>query len=181
MAERKLSDVEIYVLAVIATISSTETSSLLSLLHNKYPLQHFGLGHLKRARKLQDGFTDILLGPQTYSDNILKELGSRITAHRVIPVTRVIPETEQERTEWCHSWPSNYRPGVAARRAAESLSDADLSKHLELLSRAEVDACNYPIDFREGQGAIIVNPLTGKVCSHCIVYCGRCENSQLRR
>lgn len=169
---------------ITGRIHSKDASSVLLKLADLLPLQHFGLGHLKRARKLkaEDGtkldITEVFLCPASYFDNVPAELTSLLLSTTIYQVSRVQPETAEEFLNWGKEWPLQFRPNETVRKVMRGLPKEDAPMHSRFMTLAREDGSRFTDSNNERNilkesisrlphlqcpGAIIVNPQTQKV------------------
>ncbi len=181
--ERKLSDDEVMILARIAIIQSKDTSEILTLLVDSIPLQLFGLGHLKRARKMADGrTTEVLLSPWDYridsSKPIEAQVLSKCISFREALVCRLPPETREEFNNWGRSWPTHFYPhgemGLVGSGAGEiEPRVSDVCRFMQLAWQDELRYRCTTEPYGEHQhprGAVIVDPLLDAVSIIIVLF-----------
>lgn len=183
---RVVSDSDVFISGTIGRVPSKDTSSILIKLMEILPLHHFGLGHLKRARKYktQDqniDITEVFLCPTSYYINVPVELTSLLLSTETYQISRIPPETANEFSSWGKHWPIQYRPNETIKKFMKGLPQEDLSIHSKFMSLAHQDGIDFTNSYDDGNdniifnereskfkhlqcpGAIMVNPQTNKV------------------
>jgi hypothetical protein len=151
---------DIYITGIVGRVASKDTSSVLAKLADLLPLHHFGLGHIKRARKFrmsQDSNTDtttssnhiipeiteVFICPAHSFDYVPTELTSSLLSTATYQVCRIPPETAEEFSNWGKQWPIQYRPNETVRKFMRGLPQDDIPMHSYFMSLARQDGSHF--------------------------------------
>lgn len=192
--KRLLEDKDIYIDALIAIINSKDTSILLPLLQTNYPLESFGLNHLKRARKVDQkevktqtngqniNTTQILICPKTHESTITNNITKYFISTLIIKVCKLLPQTIDEYKQWGKTWQIQFRPTSKDIEVYNGITTEEYYKHIQWMKEVNKDSdrviahssnssssssTGNSNSFNESyvkHGAILVNPITQKVC-----------------
>ena len=177
----QIPDLQIYV--TVGIIESKKASFVLKTLSSIIPLQHFGLNHLKRARKPiktnngdhnnDNSKLEIILAPSNNMNRVPQEVLSLLLSTKEIYTYKVAPESKEESDEWNKIWPTYHKPSNLQIDRMNGCSEDQCKLAILNLKAAIYDAerfsysvthNNNGIDGEyDGHGAIVVNPLNGKI------------------
>lgn len=83
-------------------------SALIRNINSLFPLEDFGLGHLKRVKRQKDQFSILICPTQKSSLEQVKELQLEIYT---VPVSKWPAVTKEQYTQWNSLWPMTFHEG----------------------------------------------------------------------
>ncbi len=128
--------------AEVGIISKKNASKVLEgLCHGSLSLQRYGLGHLKRARRVDgdESILEVVLCPTNAIDLIPDELTSLISSRRTQMVVRVEPLTKLEHEQFSEIWPCYFRPSEQERIREKGCNEEDISRAVRYMSLVAID------------------------------------------
>jgi len=171
---KPLSEESMRIEVAVVEIDPKEASNILFLLAKQLPLENYGLGHLKRARKLTDSTIksrlQLILCPYERMNELSPELISKFPEIIRIFVSRFEPSTRAEFEKLGVMWPLHFKSTESERTRDKGFTNEELI-NIEMGFRSlQEDIFNMSAKLNETStidsnllGAVIVNPENGKV------------------